>query len=59
MQHDNLARVIEAAFADRERIGIATQGEVREAVEAALELLDRGELRVAERTETAGSSTSG
>jgi len=52
MQHDNLARVIEAAFADRERIGIATQGEVREAVEAALELLDRGELRVAERTET-------
>jgi 2,3,4,5-tetrahydropyridine-2,6-dicarboxylate N-succinyltransferase len=52
MQHDNLARVIEAAFADRERIGFDTQGEVREAVEAALELLDRGELRVAERTET-------
>ena len=52
MQHDNLARVIEVAFADRARIGIATQGEVREAVEAALELLDRGELRVAERTET-------
>ena len=52
MQHDSLARVIEAAFADRERIGFDTQGEVREAVEAALELLDRGELRVAERTET-------
>ena len=50
MQHDNLARVIEAAFADRERIGFATRGEVRDAVESALDLLDRGELRVAEKT---------
>ena len=31
------------------------KGEVREAVEAALELLDRGELRVAEKTAAAGS----
>ena len=50
MQHDNLARVIEAAFADRERIGFDTRGEVRDAVESALDLLDRGELRVAEKT---------
>jgi 2,3,4,5-tetrahydropyridine-2,6-dicarboxylate N-succinyltransferase len=50
MQHDNLAEVIEAAFADRERIGFDTKGEVRDAVDAALELLDRGELRVAEKT---------
>ena len=50
MQHDNLARVIEAAFADRERIGFDTKGEVRDAVESALDLLDRGELRVAEKT---------
>ena len=50
MQHDNLARVIEAAFADRERIGFDTRGEIRDAVESALELLDRGELRVAEKT---------
>jgi 2,3,4,5-tetrahydropyridine-2,6-dicarboxylate N-succinyltransferase len=50
MQHDNLARVIEAAFADRERIGFDTKGEVRDAVETALDLLDRGELRVAEKT---------
>jgi 2,3,4,5-tetrahydropyridine-2-carboxylate N-succinyltransferase len=51
MQQDKLASVIEAAFADRERIGFDTQGEVREAVEAALELLDRGEVRVAEKGE--------
>ena len=50
MQHDNLAQVIEAAFADRERIGFDTRGEVRDAAEAALDLLDRGELRVAEKT---------
>ena len=49
MQHGNLVQVIEAAFADRERIGFDTQGEVREAVEAALGLLDRGEVRVAEK----------
>jgi 2,3,4,5-tetrahydropyridine-2-carboxylate N-succinyltransferase len=50
MQHDNLAQVIEAAFADRERIGFDTRGEVRDAVETALDLLDRGELRVAEKS---------
>ena len=51
MQQDKLAGIIEAAFADRERIGFDTQGEVREAVEAALDLLDRGEARVAEKGE--------
>ena len=51
MQQHKLASVIEAAFADRERIGFDTQGEVREAVEVALELLDRGEARVAEKGE--------
>ena len=50
MQHDNLASVIEAAFADRERVGFDTKGEVRDAVETALDLLDRGEVRVAEKT---------
>jgi 2,3,4,5-tetrahydropyridine-2-carboxylate N-succinyltransferase len=50
MQHDNLAQVIEAAFADRERIGFDTKGEVRDAVETALDLLDRGEVRVAEKS---------
>jgi 2,3,4,5-tetrahydropyridine-2-carboxylate N-succinyltransferase len=49
MSHAELEKTIEAAFAAREKIGPSTQGEVREAVEAALELLDSGEARVAER----------
>src|SRR5712691_4587309 len=44
-----LAKTIDDAFEQREQIGPATQGAVREAVEAALDLLDRGEARVAER----------
>jgi 2,3,4,5-tetrahydropyridine-2-carboxylate N-succinyltransferase len=44
-----LEKTIEAAFAARDKIGQSTKGEVREAVEAALELLDSGEARVAER----------
>jgi 2,3,4,5-tetrahydropyridine-2-carboxylate N-succinyltransferase len=40
---------IEAAWERRETLTPATQGEVREAVEAALEALDRGQARVAER----------
>ena len=50
MQHDNLVQVIEAACADRERIGFDTTGVGRDAVETALDLLDRGERRVAEKT---------
>jgi 2,3,4,5-tetrahydropyridine-2,6-dicarboxylate N-succinyltransferase len=44
-----LAKTIDAAFEARDEIGPATQGPVRAAVEAALDLLDRGEARVAER----------
>ncbi|MGE4372135.1 MAG: 2,3,4,5-tetrahydropyridine-2,6-dicarboxylate N-succinyltransferase [Xanthobacter sp.] len=44
-----LASVIDAAFENRAEIGFATQGEVREAVETALNLLDSGKARVAER----------
>jgi len=44
-----LAKTIDAAFEARDEIGPATQGAVRAAVEAALDLLDRGEARVAER----------
>ena len=46
---DQLKTLIEAAFNARDTINAATQGEVREAVERALALLDRGELRVAEK----------
>ncbi|GJE03398.1 2,3,4,5-tetrahydropyridine-2,6-dicarboxylate N-succinyltransferase [Methylobacterium isbiliense] len=50
MSHAELARTIEAAWEDRAQIGASTQGTVREAVEAALALLDSGTARVAEKT---------
>ena len=40
---------ITAAFDARDGVSTATRGEVREAVDQALDLLDRGEARVAER----------
>jgi len=48
MTADSLQSAIEAAWDDREGIGLETGGEVREAVEAALAGLDAGEFRVAE-----------
>src|SRR5436309_15329428 len=44
-----LESTINAAFDARDGISTATRGEVRDAVDRALELLDRGEARVAER----------
>ena len=44
-----LARTIDAAFERRNELGPAAKGAVREAVEQALELLDSGVVRVAER----------
>ncbi|WP_296579560.1 2,3,4,5-tetrahydropyridine-2,6-dicarboxylate N-succinyltransferase [Phreatobacter sp.] len=49
MSHAQLQSVIEAAFEDRATISAATQGEVRDAVETALNLLDAGTLRVASK----------
>ncbi|MEF2072169.1 2,3,4,5-tetrahydropyridine-2,6-dicarboxylate N-succinyltransferase [Consotaella aegiceratis] len=46
--HAALAKTIDAAFEARAEIDASTQGEVREAVEVALDMLDRGEARVAE-----------
>jgi len=46
---DQLKTLIEAAFETRDTINAGTQGEIREAVDKALALLDRGELRVAEK----------
>jgi 2,3,4,5-tetrahydropyridine-2,6-dicarboxylate N-succinyltransferase len=54
MSHAELAKTIDDAFERRAEIGIATKGPVREAVEAAIDLLDRGEARVAERTHNGG-----
>ena len=44
-----LERTIEKAFDERDGVDTGTRGEVRDAVETALLLLDRGEARVAER----------
>jgi 2,3,4,5-tetrahydropyridine-2,6-dicarboxylate N-succinyltransferase len=49
MSHAELESTVDAAWEERDRIGAATTGPVREAVDAALDLMDRGELRVAER----------
>ena len=45
---DRLAAVIDQAWEARAEVSADTQGEVRESVEAAIELLDSGEFRVAE-----------
>jgi 2,3,4,5-tetrahydropyridine-2-carboxylate N-succinyltransferase len=48
-----LETIIDAAFEDRASINATTQGEVRDAVETALNLLDSGRLRVAEKIDGA------
>jgi 2,3,4,5-tetrahydropyridine-2,6-dicarboxylate N-succinyltransferase len=49
MSHGNLQQTIDAAFDAVEDVSPATQGEVRDAVNTALDLLDKGEVRVAEK----------
>ncbi len=44
-----LETTIERAFDDRDSVSASTTGEIRDAVDAALDLLDRGEARVATR----------
>jgi 2,3,4,5-tetrahydropyridine-2-carboxylate N-succinyltransferase len=51
MSNSTLSPIIEDAWERREAVTVATRGEVRDAVEAALLLLDRGEARVAEKKE--------
>ena len=46
---NGLQAVIEAAWETREQLGFDTQGEVRDAVDAALDALDSGEARVAQK----------
>ncbi|HEV2897937.1 MAG TPA: 2,3,4,5-tetrahydropyridine-2,6-dicarboxylate N-succinyltransferase [Pseudaminobacter sp.] len=45
----SLEKTIEKAFDEREAISTETRGEIREAIETSLDLLDRGQVRVAER----------
>jgi 2,3,4,5-tetrahydropyridine-2,6-dicarboxylate N-succinyltransferase len=49
MASAELAKTIDSAFERRDELGPATQGAIREAVTQALELLDTGAARVAER----------
>jgi 2,3,4,5-tetrahydropyridine-2-carboxylate N-succinyltransferase len=49
MSHAELAKAIDAAFENRNEIGVASKGPVREAVQQALDLLDAGEARVSEK----------
>ncbi|WP_375260391.1 2,3,4,5-tetrahydropyridine-2,6-dicarboxylate N-succinyltransferase [Palleronia sp.] len=51
MSHDQLESAIEAAWESRADITPQTGGETREAIEATLEALDQGSLRVAEKRE--------
>ncbi|MBY5366883.1 2,3,4,5-tetrahydropyridine-2,6-dicarboxylate N-succinyltransferase [Rhizobium leguminosarum] len=46
----SLEKIIEAAFDNRDNVNTSTKGEVRDAVESALNLLDAGKARVAERS---------
>jgi 2,3,4,5-tetrahydropyridine-2,6-dicarboxylate N-succinyltransferase len=50
MTDADLARTVDAAWEARDGVSPSTRGAYRDAVEAALEGLDSGELRVAERT---------
>jgi 2,3,4,5-tetrahydropyridine-2-carboxylate N-succinyltransferase len=48
--NDPLEQVIERAWHERDSIGPSTKGEVRLAVDSALAALDRGELRIADKS---------
>ena len=50
MSHADLAQTIDAAWEARTEVSSSTAGAVREAVETALELLDSGKARVAEKS---------
>ena len=50
-QFADLENTIEIAFDNRDHVNIETQGEIREAVDESLKLLDSGKRRVAERHE--------
>jgi 2,3,4,5-tetrahydropyridine-2-carboxylate N-succinyltransferase len=53
MSLTDLAATIDAAWEARAEIGIATKGAVRDAVEQAIEMLDGGQARVAEKIDGA------
>ena len=58
MSHVALQTLIESAFEDRASVNAATHGDVRDAVEKALDLLDSGAARVAEKVDGADGPAS-
>ena len=50
MDTSQLEQIIDAAWEDRANVSLTTKGEIRDAVDTALKLLDSGEKRVAEKT---------
>ncbi|MBU1210764.1 MAG: 2,3,4,5-tetrahydropyridine-2,6-dicarboxylate N-succinyltransferase [Alphaproteobacteria bacterium] len=52
MSHAELIKTIEEAFEARDTVTTATKGAVREAVATALDLMDKGQVRVAEKSDT-------
>jgi 2,3,4,5-tetrahydropyridine-2,6-dicarboxylate N-succinyltransferase len=50
MSFADLQKTIDSAWEGRESLGLSTKGAVRETVDAALDALDDGKLRVAEKT---------
>lgn len=53
MDTNQLEQVIDNAWDDRDNVSLTTTGEIRDAVDEALNLLDKGECRVAEKTDGA------
>ena len=51
MSHADLQKTIESAFESRDTVNFETKGAVRDAVEDALELLDSGKARVAQKAD--------
>ena len=49
MSHADLSTAIESAWEDRDQVTPATTGALRDAVETTLDLMDKGQLRVAEK----------
>ena len=59
MTHDHLKTFIDSAYEHAVEITPETKGVVRDAVEEVLDLLDRGELRIAESATGSGSCING
>jgi 2,3,4,5-tetrahydropyridine-2-carboxylate N-succinyltransferase len=49
MSQSDLQKAVDAAWEDRDSITPGTKGEVRDAIESALDQLDSGQVRVAEK----------